>query len=476
MHEQQGLTKARLRLRPPVHALHRGDGTGGHDQLLVEHFPPPAAATASTTTSRATDRGTWRSRRRIPREASCRRRSASPTAWPRERRCGRRTRASPPSSSIPASSTTTSWPRPGEPAPRGRLRGRAHEGRAAGLFPRWSASARSGSTRSWRPRDRGPRLPPGRPRPRAGPPGTPVRVGRGPENDVVLFDSSVSRAHAVIESDASGGSSARPGEPQRRAPRAPRAMEAVVGTARRCAACSAAWRSRSTRLSGDDTLETAAEDVAGLRAAPHDRRPRPLRGLRRRGLAGDPVVEADFWSPWQQNRAVSLLQNTLGAAVGVPIAAFVLLGVLKAVGRRIRIADTLRAVAVVIAVAAACRRWRSSRTTRPPPPSTAGERAHLRSHDGLHGHLRCQLRRDSRRGGSGCCGPRRCRCSSWGWGPPPPGRPPDGYARRRPSRPDAARARRRSFRTIEPYLARVDEAAQAAAQAAESVRARQGPD
>ena len=27
----------------------------------------------------------------------------------------------------------------------------------------------------------------------------PVRVGRGPENDVVLFDPSVSRAHAVIE-------------------------------------------------------------------------------------------------------------------------------------------------------------------------------------------------------------------------------------------------------------------------------------
>jgi hypothetical protein len=62
------------------------------------------------------------------------------------------------------------------------------------------------------------------------------------------------------------------------------------------------------------------------------------------------AADGDLWSPWQQNRAGTVLGHVIAAAVAIPFVAFVLLGVLRLAGRAVRIADTLRAIAVVLSV------------------------------------------------------------------------------------------------------------------------------
>ena len=54
-----------------------------------------------------------------------------------------------------------------------------------------------------------------------------------------------------------------------------------------------------------------------------------------------------LWSPLQQNRTGVILGHCLAAMVTLPVAGLVLLGFLRLAGRRVRIADTLRAFAVV---------------------------------------------------------------------------------------------------------------------------------
>ena len=66
-------------------------------------------------------------------------------------------------------------------------------------------------------------------------------------------------------------------------------------------------------------------------------------------VVGDP----DLWSPWQQNRTGAVLGHCLAALITLPVAGLVLLGFLRLAKRRLRIADTLRALAVVACVFAA---------------------------------------------------------------------------------------------------------------------------
>jgi hypothetical protein len=180
-------------------------------------------------------------------------------------------------------------------------------------------------------------------------PGAPVTIGRGPECEVVLFDPSVSRAHARVETDPEGRLVLRDLASRNGVRVGAERVGEVLGTPSiRC------WIGgvlvEVAALSTDDTQEIRAEDVHDLeqRRTVADHVKYVVLGIA--GWIAIQLMDGDFWSPWQQNRAVTLLQNTLGAAAGVPVAAFVLLGVLKAVGRRIRIADTLRAIAIVIVV------------------------------------------------------------------------------------------------------------------------------
>jgi hypothetical protein len=54
-----------------------------------------------------------------------------------------------------------------------------------------------------------------------------------------------------------------------------------------------------------------------------------------------------FWSPWEQGRASKVAWAALATAVGVLVAVFMLIGLLRIVGRRVRLTDAMRAFAFV---------------------------------------------------------------------------------------------------------------------------------
>jgi hypothetical protein len=174
----------------------------------------------------------------------------------------------------------------------------------------------------------------------------PVRIGRGPENDVVLFDASVSRAHAVVEADEAGGLVVRDLGSRNGIHVGPRAVGEAHGARVRCFV--GAVEVEVLLASPEDTLPLAAHDrgVFEHRRTAADHLRDGLLGLA--AWLAMVVVDGDLWSPWQQNRLGTLLGHVIGAAVAIPFAAFVLLGVLRLAGRAVRIADTLRAGAVVL--------------------------------------------------------------------------------------------------------------------------------
>jgi len=182
-------------------------------------------------------------------------------------------------------------------------------------------------------------------------PGLPVRVGRAPENDFVLFDSSVSRAHAVIESDASGELVVRDLGSKNAVRLGPRAVTEAHG--RRVVRCLLGRvEIEVERLGTEDTLELRPSDLAGFeqrRSIADHARYVALAALAWLAMV---VGGPGLWSPWQQNRTGVILGHCLAAMVTLPVAGLVLLGFLRLAGRRVRIADTLRAFAVVALVIA----------------------------------------------------------------------------------------------------------------------------
>ncbi|HEU0105723.1 MAG TPA: FHA domain-containing protein [Vicinamibacteria bacterium] len=185
-------------------------------------------------------------------------------------------------------------------------------------------------------------------------PGLPVRVGRGPENDLVLFDSSVSRAHAVIESDASGELVVRDLGSRNAVRLGPRPVtEAHGGRVVRCLL--GRVEIEVERLGTEDTLELRPSDLAGFEQrrsiADHARYVALAAAAWLAMVVGGPGL----WSPSQQNRTGVILGHCLAAMVTLPVAGLVLLGFLRLAGRRVRIADTLCAFAVVALVFAGSR-------------------------------------------------------------------------------------------------------------------------
>jgi hypothetical protein len=175
----------------------------------------------------------------------------------------------------------------------------------------------------------------------------PVTLGRGPENDVVLFDPSVSRAHARLEADELGRVVLRDLSSRNQLFREGRSEPVMVvnGSLR-------VWLGRVEieveALSPDDTQEVRLQD-----------RPHPER---RRGLAHfagyialgvvavlvTTVANPAYWSPLSEERWLSLAVSALATVVLLPMGAVALLIVLKAIGRRVRFADALAAVAGVV--------------------------------------------------------------------------------------------------------------------------------
>ncbi|HEY8149756.1 MAG TPA: FHA domain-containing protein [Vicinamibacteria bacterium] len=184
-------------------------------------------------------------------------------------------------------------------------------------------------------------------------PGPAVRVGRGPENDVVLFDPSVSRVHAVIESDSSGDLVVRDMGSRNAVRLGPHPVTEAHGRVVRCLL--GRVEIEVERLGTEDTLELRPRDVAGFEhrrsIADHARYVALAAAAWLAMVVGGP----DLWSPWQQNRTGVVLGHCLAAMVTLPVAGLVLLGFLRLAGRRVRIADTLRAFAVVALVFAGSR-------------------------------------------------------------------------------------------------------------------------
>jgi hypothetical protein len=177
--------------------------------------------------------------------------------------------------------------------------------------------------------------------------GLPITIGRGPDNDFVVVDPSVSRRHARLEEgpdgvpvlrDAGSRNGIRVGGktvaetsvPERLRIRLGRVeleiesvAEAETKELRR-----EEWRRLSKKRGGFRVLGTLLMGVLGWLAFQ--------------------ALEADFWSPWQKNRALTLLSNGIMVLLMLPILAFVLLIILRTVGRSVRLSDTLVYLAGII--------------------------------------------------------------------------------------------------------------------------------
>jgi hypothetical protein len=174
----------------------------------------------------------------------------------------------------------------------------------------------------------------------------PVTIGRGPDCDLVLFDDSVSREHARIEPGDDGGLrlvdlGSRNGIRVDNVP-----VETVPLDRRlRC-------RIGLVQIELEPIVEAPTREVQAREWRRFERRRAVLDQLRYLVLGvaalvlGD-VVLPQFWSPWNHTRSVALLGAALASVVFLVLAAGTLFVVLKAFGRRVRLSDTLRTLALL---------------------------------------------------------------------------------------------------------------------------------
>jgi hypothetical protein len=174
----------------------------------------------------------------------------------------------------------------------------------------------------------------------------PVTLGRGPENDVVLFDPSVSRVHARLELDEQGRVVLRDLGSRNLLFRGGESASAAAleGTLR-------VWLGRVEveveELRDDATLEIRLED------RPHAERRRGLAHYAACLLGGlvaalvFTISNPAFWSPLSEDRGLTLAVAALVTVIVMPVIAVAHLVFLKALGRRARLADALAAVAGV---------------------------------------------------------------------------------------------------------------------------------
>lgn len=171
----------------------------------------------------------------------------------------------------------------------------------------------------------------------------PVTIGRDAGSTLVLADVSVSRAHARVERGEDGqlrvvdlgsrnglvvdgraaSSAVLDGRCSLRLGQTELELE-LVSDCPTLEIPATAWRQEERRRGVAARLGYLALGVAGLLAAS--------------------LIDASFWSPWNHTRGVSLFGEAIAAAVGLPVLASLVFLVLKVIGRRVRLADTLRAV------------------------------------------------------------------------------------------------------------------------------------
>lgn len=175
----------------------------------------------------------------------------------------------------------------------------------------------------------------------------PATIGRDASCDLVLFDGSVSRRHAVLEQDESGAVVLRD-QGSRNGILVDGALrtETPLGSVLHCRLGAVAVELE--RLSPADTGAFSLDALQ--RAERRHRIAQPLLALAI-GLGGFLVgtaAEPSFWSPYQKNRGLELSGQALGFVLTLLLGSFGLLIVLKAAGRTVRLADTLAACARVV--------------------------------------------------------------------------------------------------------------------------------
>ena len=175
----------------------------------------------------------------------------------------------------------------------------------------------------------------------------PVTLGRGESCDFPIFDASVSRAHARLEKDATGALVLRDSGSRNGLHVGPvRVESAAVDGLLHCLV--------GTVDVEIETLKDATTEEIRLHDWRKLERRRGARDYLRYTVVGvlgwlaATAVEPDFWSPWQKGRGVALLGHALGALVALPLGGALLLVLLKAFGRRLRLGDTIQTLSHLV--------------------------------------------------------------------------------------------------------------------------------
>lgn len=174
---------------------------------------------------------------------------------------------------------------------------------------------------------------------------TPVSIGRSPGCHLVLTDPSVSREHARIDRDPLGGYVIVDGSGTNGLYAGPRRVASERFSGRLRARLGLA-ELEIEEVSADATQPISLEDLHRL-----DQRRTPITWAKYIlvTLAApilETAIEPDFWSPWNSQRAVSVVWQSMMALVAILVLASILLGLLKAASRKVRMADVLRHFAV----------------------------------------------------------------------------------------------------------------------------------
>lgn len=176
-------------------------------------------------------------------------------------------------------------------------------------------------------------------------PSTPIRIGRSAESDLILTDPSVSRDHARIERDPGGALVILDGSGTNGLYAGPRRVASEPLSGRLRARLGLA-EIEIEEVSIEATQPISLEDLHGL-----DQRRTPLTWVKYivialAALILETILSPEFWSPWNSQRLVGVVWQGASELVAVMVIASILLGLLRAAGRKVRMADVLKHFAV----------------------------------------------------------------------------------------------------------------------------------
>jgi hypothetical protein len=173
----------------------------------------------------------------------------------------------------------------------------------------------------------------------------PIRIGRDATADFAIADASVSRHHATVAIDAQDGLVIIDGSGTNGLYAGPKrvAREKIPGRLR---ARLGVVEIEIEEVSASATQPITIEDLHRL-----DQRRTPVTWAKYIvitliAMSVETVLSPEFWSPWNNQAAVSLVWQTMAGLVAILVFGAALLGMLKAAGRKVRFADVLHHFAV----------------------------------------------------------------------------------------------------------------------------------